>query len=473
MSVNSLANTTFQNLESNALDRSLWSSGYFYNQGLDRSLATSICQPIQVATSAFSSCSCSVDANLDPLRPSAQPARPLPPVVNSVISVADSSLTSSSGISGVDHSGDDRLLSAGIEFSTVDAVCTPNPITISQLAFSFQEGATGTFQIQLTQAPTSAVTLTFTGGAFVVIDADGDLRNGTQTSITITPETWEQARTIWFIAEADNVSAARTSGNTIGYSFSGGLTLNGTYDLGTIANTYAPDPTRFDIDLDFRNDFFGFWTPERQAIAQKAANDWANWIVDRWSGFQLDNAIEFLDNGFPNQSTFTTKRYVDDVLVFVNSINSGGLVGGYGGPEYQFGGWATPDGSGSMPRLGQIAIDTSISDTYLYNAVLHELGHVLGLVGMDWAGYLQEDLSTPQTAAFKGYYATAANGGNPVPLQSQDGPNSVTGTYNYYHPASEVVSVMSYSWLYSVTGPTAIDYAMLADSGYHVYGINA
>ncbi|MGQ9870022.1 hypothetical protein [Leptodesmis sp.] len=114
-----------------------------------------------------------------------------------------------------------------------------------------------------------------------------------------------------------------------------------------------------------------------------------------------------------------------------------------------------------------------VSDTYLYNAVLHELGHVLGLVGMNWTGYLQEDLSTPQTAVFKGYYATIANGGNPIPLQSQDGPNPVTGTYNYYHPASQVFSVMSYGWLYSVSSPTAIDYAMLADSGYHIYGINA
>lgn len=472
MSVNSLANTTFQNLEGNALEHSLLSSGYFSTQRLDRPAAISIHQPMRVGTSGFSCCSCLADPNLDSSQPSAQPSRPLPPVTNSGISVADSPPTSSSAISGVDNSGSSSSLVTGTKFSTDNVLYAPNPITISHLAFSFQEGATGTLQIQLNQVPTAAVTLTLTGGAFVVVDADGDPRNGTQTSITITPETWQQARTIWFIAEDDNVSADRTVGNTISYSFSGGLTLNGTYDLGTIANTYAPDPTRFNIDLDFRNDAAGFWTAERQAIAQKAANDWADWIADRWSGFQLNNAIELLDNGFPSQSTFTTKRYVDDVLVFVNSINSGGLVGGYGGPEYQFGGWATSNGSGSMPRVGQIAIDTSISDTYLYNAVLHELGHVLGLVGMDWAGYLQEDLSTPQTATFKGYYATAANGGNPVPLQSQDGPNSVTGTYNYYHPASQVVSVMSYSWLYSVTGPTAIDYAMLADSGYHVYGIN-
>lgn len=472
MSVHSLFDTAPPILEGNALERPLPSSGYFFNPGFDRAHAISINQSFQFGASGFSWCSCSAAAPVSALPPTAQYARPEPPVANLVILVTDSTLVSDPNISESSKSEIDRLPTPGAEFPA-NASYTSDPITISQFSFSFQEGASGTFQIQLNQAPTSNVTLTFTSGDFLVVDADGDLRNGTQTSLTITPETWQQARTVWFIAEADSVSTDRTSGNTICYSLSGGLTFNGMYDLGTIANTYAPDPTRFNIDLDFRNDVLGFWTPERQAIAQKAANDWANWIADRWSGLQLNNAIQILDNGFPSQSTFTTKRYVDDVLVFVNAISSGGLIGGYGGPEYEFGGWITPNGTGSMPRVGQIAIDTLVSDTYLYNAVLHELGHVLGLVGMNWAGYLQEDLSTPQTAVFKGYYATIANGGSPIPLQSQDGPNSVTGTYNYYHPASQVFSVMSYGWLYSVSSPTAIDYAMLADSGYHIYGINA
>ncbi len=470
MSVNSLFDTAFQTLEVHASNRPLSSFGHSSDQGLDCSRVTFTSQPSRVCSSSFSSCSCSTDATLDPALPITQFARPVPSVTALEPPVADSPPVINPSNSETNSLEPDRPPIAAAE--SPNASHPSSPISISQLSFNFQEGAAGTFQIQLNQAPTSDVTLTFTGGNFLVVDADGDPRNGTQTSITITPETWQQARTIWFIAEADNTSADRTSENTILYALSGGLTFSGIYDLGTIANTYAPDPTHFNIDLDFRNDFLGFWTPERQVIAQKAANDWANWIADRWSGLQLNNSIELLENGFPSQSTFMTKHYVDDVLVFVNTINSGGLVGGYGGPEYQFGGWATSDGTGSMPRVGQIAIDTSVGDTYLYNAVLHELGHVLGLVGMDWAGYLQQDLSTPQTAVFKGPYATAANDGNPIPLQSQDGPNSVTGTYNYYHPSSQVVSVMSYEWLYSVASPTVIDYAMLADSGYHVYGIN-
>ncbi len=370
------------------------------------------------------------------------------------------------------------------------------PLLISNLAFTGKEGDSGTFQIRLNQAqaPVSNVTVTFTTGNFLVVDADGIVSNGTQSSWTFTPQDWNQNHTVWFIAEDDNVSTDRITGNTFSYSLTtsppsttigtttiGTTTIgttvaseiigSGTYDLGKIVNTYAPDPNHFNIDLDFRNDVSAFWTPARQAIAQKAANDWASHIANEWTGLSLNNAIPLLQGGVYSTNTFTTKRYVDDVLVFVSSFNSGGTAGGFGGPEYSIGGWLTSPQL--MPRVGQIQIDPAVGDTYLYNAIVHELGHVLGLVGLNWAGYLQQDLTTPQTAVFKGAYSTAANGGQYIPLQSQDGANSVTGQYDYWHPANSVKSIMSYGWLYSLSAPSAIDYAMLADSGYQVYGVNA
>jgi hypothetical protein len=105
--------------------------------------------------------------------------------------------------------------------------------------------------------------------------------------------------------------------------------------------------------------------------------------------------------------------------------------------------------------------------------VCHEIGHVLGLVGLNWTGYTLLNTATPQTAVFMGEYAKIANGGAYVPLQSQDGVNPVTNTYDYAHPAASVVSILSYAWTYQLSGPTAIDAAMLADSGYQIYGINA
>ncbi|MBF2028500.1 MAG: hypothetical protein IGS48_17330, partial [Oscillatoriales cyanobacterium C42_A2020_001] len=307
-------------------------------------------------------------------------------------------------------------------------IATPGVVNFSNLVFSGNEGATGTFQLQLNlpQAPTSSVTLTLAPGNFLVVDGDNNLANGTQNTITFTPADWNLPRTVWFIAEKDGVGTDRLTGNAIAYSLNiGGSLSTGTFDIGVVKNTYTPDTTRFNIELDFRNDTTGFWTPARQAIAQKAADDWVYridlgyQIVSEWTGIQLNNSISKIGNdGNYTAQTFSTKQYVDDLLVFVNTINTGGTAGGYGGPEYEIGGWLTsPD---LMPRVGQIAIDPAVGDRYLYNAVSHEIGHTLGLVGLNWAGFLQQDLTTPQTAVFKGAYATAVNGGIPVPLQSQD-----------------------------------------------------
>ena len=371
------------------------------------------------------------------------------------------------------------LSDANWQLALQDTFIPTSAVKLSDRAFSGQEGDSGTFKLQLTQAPTTNVTLTFSTGNFLVVDADGTVANGTQSTITFTPQDWQTARTVSFIAEDDNSSSDRLLGNTVSYTLSGGLTGSATYDLGKVTNTYAPDPTHFNIDLDFRNDSLGFWTATHRAIAQKAADDWASHIANEWTGLQLNNVLNRLDANSSRTYSFTSKRYVDDVLIFLNPYQgNSGLEAGNGGPDYEFGGWiSSPD---LMPRVGQIAINAdSFSATndptgwLLYQVVLHEIGHVLGLVGLDWTGYNLEDRSTPQTAVFKGAYAKAANGGNYVPLQSQDGVNSVTGTYDYSHPANSVQSIMSYGWLYRLYAPTTVDYAMLADSGYRVYGFNA
>lgn len=347
--------------------------------------------------------------------------------------------------------------------------------TLTRLVFSGQEGDRGTFQIQLNQAPTTDVTLTFGAGNFLTIDADASLQNGTQNTITFTPLDWNLPRTVSFIAEVDGSGQSRLWGNTVSYSLSGGLVSSGVYELATVANTYAPDLTRFNIDLDFRNDYLGFWTPTRQTIAQQAADDWAARIANEWAGLQLNHTIGRLDSNLGRTTTFATQRYVDDLVVFVNNYQTSAIgEGGLAGPDYEFGGWWTlaADGVtpvGTLPRVGQIAISSEFSnysDLALYQVMSHEIGHTLGLLGLNWTGYTLQDRTTPQTAVFKGAYSTAANGGQFIPLQSQEGGD-------YSHPAASVVSIMSYGSLYQLSAPSAIDSALLADSGYQVYGINA
>lgn len=350
-----------------------------------------------------------------------------------------------------------------------DTMVAAEPVSVTNLSFSGREGDLGTFQIRLNQMPSNAVTLSLVGGNFVVVDADGNSRNGSQSAITFTPQDWYLPRTVSFVAEVDGTTAHRMMGNTISYSLAGGMVGNGVYELGSVLNTYAPDPTRFNIDLDFRNDYVGFWTPARRAIAQQAANDWAMAIANEWAGFQLNATINRLETSSGRPYSFTTNRYVDDLLIFVNLYEgSAGNEAALGGPDYEFGGWITsPPTFGEMPRVGQVAISPTVFSGYsnqvLYQIVAHEIGHVLGLLGLNWAGYSRYDVPSN---TFRGEYARVANNGEFIPLQTQDGGD-------LWHPAARVRSIMSYGYLYNLSAPTAIDYAMLADSGYRIHGVNA
>ena len=336
----------------------------------------------------------------------------------------------------------------------------PPPAIISNLVFSGNEGDSGTFQIKLDQAPTSNVTLSFNAGSFLTIDADNIVSNGTNNTITFTANNWNQARSVWFIAENDGSSSDRTSGNTIGYTLSGGASGNGTYDLGTITNTYAPDTSAFNIKLDFRNDYLGIWTPERQAIAQQAADDWASLIASELSGLTLTSQT-FGQVGADGTYAFnfTTNKYVDDLVVFVGAYedDSSGAWGGM-----LLGGSSETD---PLPRVGGVTVNASVDwdDETLYSAVSHEIGHTLGLLGMNYTGY-QLVSGSGTSWFFTGAYSKAYNNGEDVPMQSEEDGGG--------HPADSVVSILSYDYIYSLSAPSEMDKRFLADSGYLVYGIN-
>ena len=336
----------------------------------------------------------------------------------------------------------------------------PPPAIISNLVFSGNEGDSGTFQIKLDQAPTSNVTLSFNAGSFLTIDADNVISNGTNNTITFTANNWNQARSVWFIAENDGSSSDRTSGNTIGYTLSGGASGSGTYDLGTITNTYAPDTSAFNIELNFRNDYLGVWTPERQAIAQQAADDWASLIASELSGLTLTNqTLGQVGADGTYAFNFTTNQYVDDLVVFVGAYedDSSGAWGGM-----LLGGSSETD---PLPRVGGVTVNASVDwdDETLYSAVSHEIGHTLGLLGMNYTGY-QLVSGSGTSWFFTGAYSKAYNNGEDVPMQSEEDGGG--------HPADSVVSILSYDYIYSLSAPSEMDKRFLADSGYLVYGIN-
>ncbi len=339
-----------------------------------------------------------------------------------------------------------------------------NYVKISNLLFSGKEGDTGTFQIQLSQAPTANVTINFSGDIFLTIDADGDASNGTQNTLTFTPTDWNQPHTVKFIAEKDGSSSDRLFDNKIGYFLNGGQIGSGAVDLGTVTNTDVPDP-HFQIEIDYRNDYLNFWTPHRREIAQLAANDWAKLIATQESGFVLNNVtLQQIEANGQNAFGFTINRYINGLLIFASAYNYdqaaawGGFVWG-GGLDIS-----------PLPRIGEIAInavDNAMkSARIIYSVVSHEIGHALGLLGLNYTGS-QFVTQIGNSFFFTGPYSKAYNGGNNVPMQLQkDGGG---------HPANSIPSILSYGegGAYSLSAPSEFDQRFLADSGYLVSGVNA
>ncbi|MGF1515225.1 MAG: hypothetical protein ACFB5Z_16215 [Elainellaceae cyanobacterium] len=346
----------------------------------------------------------------------------------------------------------------------------PALVRISDLSFSGLEGDMGRFRLRLTRQPRSAVTVTF-GGGKLTVDADGQIHNGTQDTLTFTRSNWNQPQTAAFVAELDGTSEDRPSGE-ISYSLSGGLTGGSTHDVGPIHNTYASDPRAYNIDFDFRADHLNFWTPARRRVLQRAADDWASRIATDFSSFQFNDVVSLrhpTQDAPSGEITLASNRYVDDLVIFAAAYDADDGAGAWAGVQTE-----GPGPANDLPRVSMLTVNQRYAADYseadLYWLTSHEIGHGLGLIRQSRAGRALLDSSSPETAVFRGKHAREAHGGN-VPLQSQDGPNPITGRYDYGHPADSVDSILGYTQ--RASRPTAVDYAMLADIGYSVYGVNA
>ncbi|MGF1538783.1 MAG: hypothetical protein ACFB4J_20165 [Elainellaceae cyanobacterium] len=344
---------------------------------------------------------------------------------------------------------------------------------ISDVEFNGQEGGIGHFRIRLTRPPQSRVTLTFIrNDSDVTIDADGQIQNGIQDTLTFTRDSWNQPKTVAFVAEVDDSDQDRPAAQ-IRYVLSDGLAGSETYTIGPIQNTDSPDPTRYNIDFDFRADHLGFWTPARRRVLRQAADDWSSRVAADLPGFWLNEAVSLKHptrNDLSGAIALESNRYVDDLVIFAGAYDAEDGAGAWAGVQIEAAGL-----SNDLPRVSMLTINqryaVDYSEANLYWLMSHEIGHTLGLIRQSQAGRDLIDNTSPETAVFRGRYARAANGDRNVPLQSQDGPNPITGHYDYGHPADAVDSILGYTQ--RASQPTAIDYAMLADIGYSVYGVNA
>ncbi|MBW4655572.1 MAG: hypothetical protein KME20_21405 [Kaiparowitsia implicata GSE-PSE-MK54-09C] len=251
------------------------------------------------------------------------------------------------------------------------------------------------------------------------------------------------------------------------------------YRLVASARAASEPPSPFSIELDYRFDTGGWFTPVRRAAMRFAANLWERLI-------QTDFPVVAQGTLTPNvinpqtgqQVDFVTDSPIDDIKVFVGARNLRGTFGSTlarSGPSGFFTNEIRYAGSTFQPWIGTITFDNSTRTNWFFDATpntaddiptsaqdfisiaVHEIGHVLGF------GTSRAFSRLVQNGTFTGANARLQNGGNALPLaDSAHFPNG--GQF----PGSGEALMTPFSNLGTRKLPTAVDLAVLQDLGYAV-----
>lgn len=274
------------------------------------------------------------------------------------------------------------------------------------------------------------------------------------------------------------------------FCFAGGdvrtLTTNG-WSSGASSNS------TFSIQFDYRFDSSGFFRdhPERQAILQQAAYEWTCHIGDEFADVPAGTTLHISNPVTGADETFAADAPIDDVLVFVGAANISNPA--HGGPAAYYTVGSSLDQRWNSttnfePWVGSITFDTSptysdgsslgwffdptpadASDVAsagegkedLLSVAIHEIGHVLGVVG---GGSVNAFDRWRSGSYFVGPSAVAANGGRSVLLIDDTHPDGYRGGFS-----QEVA--MAYGG-YTTVGhrvtPSNIDLGLLSDIGYMI-----
>ncbi|MDP2518239.1 matrixin family metalloprotease [Shimia thalassica] len=239
----------------------------------------------------------------------------------------------------------------------------------------------------------------------------------------------------------------------------------------------------FNITFDYRFDSTGFFDSQdvRDAL-ERAGEIWEGVILDEFD--DVAPGLEFSITNPSNSSvreTVVLETPIDDLLIFVGAEELGGPLGRGGYSATDIGGdlfSARIDndfrGTGPItdfePWVGVMRFDPTVnwsfslgdpaSDEFDFISVaLHEIGHVLGIGTSEIFDQIAQ-------GDFDGPNALDANGGTPVPIESdhshvEDGHSGNTVLMD--PTTSRGVRTL----------PSQIDLALLADIGYQTVGFTA
>ncbi|TVP58944.1 MAG: hypothetical protein EA351_02465 [Gemmatimonadales bacterium] len=231
-----------------------------------------------------------------------------------------------------------------------------------------------------------------------------------------------------------------------------------------------PDPSSYQIEYDYQSSI----DPAVQAVFEAAADRWAQVIVGKLPEVQIN--ISASNSWCTNEDM---SRTIDDLLIVVviEPIDGVGGVLGSAGP------CLIRSGSG-LPMLGRVRLDEAdvnnlLANDMLYDVVLHEIGHVLG-IGTLWEmmGLLEDKAaeSDPDldpwfsgAQAIAGFNDVGGNDytdGNKVPVENTGG----SGTRNGHWRQSVLDNELMTGWISggSSNPLSLVTVGSLADLGYTV-----
>ncbi|MGL6344297.1 MAG: hypothetical protein ACRC80_34770 [Waterburya sp.] len=241
----------------------------------------------------------------------------------------------------------------------------------------------------------------------------------------------------------------------------------------------------FEIKFDYRFDRLGFFTPEKRAILDLAANIWGSYIQDDFTSIPAGETLRFSIDGKEREVKYNEP--IDDLLIFVSSVELNSEQATLG--EGAFYGDFVVDsdrakriqGDDFEPWLGTIEFNTAAIDNFYFDATpataddipfdqqdflslsLHEIGHVLGI------GISDAFSKKVTNGKFTGTNSVKLNGGQPVPLDNDE--NHIQDGYTLDPDAD---ALLDKSFTFGERNlPTDLDLAMLADIGYDVFAYDA